>query len=78
MTGLADERQAIFVDDLIDRGPKQIESVRIARAMVTADSAQIVLGNHEFNADAYATPDGNGDHLHPSSARTTTSPTNSS
>ena len=59
------ERQAIFVGDLIDRGPKQIDSVRIARAMVEAGSAQIVLGNHEFNAVAYATPDGEGDYLRP-------------
>jgi hypothetical protein len=29
-------RQAIFVGDLIDRGPKQIDSVRIARAMAEA------------------------------------------
>jgi len=64
-----DERQAIFVGDLIDRGPKQIESVRIARAMVEAGSAQIVLGNHEFNAVAFATPDGNGDHLRPHSEK---------
>jgi hypothetical protein len=60
-----DERQAIFVGDLIDRGPQQIESVRIARTMVEAGSAQIVLGNHEFNAVAYATPDGQGDYLRP-------------
>ena len=59
------ERQAIFVGDLIDRGPKQVESVRIARSMVEAGSAQIVLGNHEFNAVAYATPDGQGDFLRP-------------
>ena len=59
------ERQAIFVGDLIDRGPKQIDSVRIARAMVESGSAQIVLGNHEFNAVAYATPDGEGDYLRP-------------
>ncbi len=57
------ERQAVFVGDLIDRGPKQIESVEIARAMVEAGAARIVLGNHEFNAVAYATPDGRGDHL---------------
>lgn len=57
------ERQAIFVGDLIDRGPKQIESVGIARSMVEAGSAQIVLGNHEFNAVAYATPDGCGGFL---------------
>jgi hypothetical protein len=59
------ERQSIFVGDLIDRGPQQVVSVRIARSMVEAGSAQIVLGNHEFNAVAYATPDGRGGYLRP-------------
>ena len=51
------ERQAVFVGDLVDRGKQQRETVRIARSMVDAGSAQIVLGNHEFNAIAYATWD---------------------
>ncbi len=46
-------RQAIFVGDLIDRGPKQLETVAIARAMVDGGSALIVAGNHEFNAVAW-------------------------
>jgi len=50
-------RQAIFVGDLIDRGPKQLEVYRLVRAMVDAGEAQIVMGNHEFNAIAWATPD---------------------
>ena len=64
-------RQAIFVGDLIDRGPKQIESVAIARAMVESGSAQMVLGNHEFNAIAYATPDGQDDYLRPHTDKNT-------
>jgi hypothetical protein len=59
------ERTAVLVGDLIDRGPEQVDSVRIVRAMVEAGSAQIVLGNHEFNAVAYATPDGRGGYLRP-------------
>ena len=51
------DRTAVFVGDLIDRGPGQLETLRIVRAMVEAGSAQIVLGNHEFNAVAYATVD---------------------
>lgn len=51
------ERQAIFVGDLIDRGPEQIETVRIVRSMLEAGSAQCVMGNHEYNAIAYATRD---------------------
>lgn len=51
------ERTAVFVGDLIDRGPLQRESIQIPRAMVEAGTAQIVLGNHEFNALAYRTWD---------------------
>ncbi|MEO6627288.1 MAG: metallophosphoesterase [Aquihabitans sp.] len=51
------DRQAVFVGDLVDRGPEQLETIEIVRAMVDAGSAQIVMGNHEFNAIAFATPD---------------------
>ena len=59
------ERKAIFVGDLIDRGPRQLDSVMIAKRMVEAGHAYIVMGNHEFNAIAYATPHPNkpGDFL---------------
>ena len=50
-------RQAIFIGDLIDRGPQQVETLELVRPMVECGSAQIVMGNHEFNAIAYATPD---------------------
>jgi hypothetical protein len=50
-------RQAIFVGDLIDRGPDQLRSVSIARQMVEAGSALAVMGNHEFNAIAWHTDD---------------------
>jgi len=53
------ERTAIFVGDLIDRGPKQLATVDLVRAMVEAGTAQCILGNHEFNAIAWATPDPN-------------------
>lgn len=49
-------RQVVFVGDLIDRGPAQQETVRIARAMVESGTALMVLGNHEYNAVAFATP----------------------
>jgi hypothetical protein len=51
------DRTAVFVGDLIDRGPGQLETLRLVRTMVEAGSAQVVLGNHEFNAIAYATVD---------------------
>ena len=47
---------ALFLGDLIDRGPRQLECVRIPRMMRDAGSARILMGNHEFNAIAYATP----------------------
>jgi Calcineurin-like phosphoesterase len=51
------ERTAIFVGDLIDRGPKQLATVKLVRAMVEADAGRCILGNHEFNAIAWVTPD---------------------
>lgn len=50
-------RKVIFLGDFIDRGPDQIESVQIAKSMVENNAALAVMGNHEFNAVAYATPD---------------------
>ena len=60
-------RQAIFVGDLIDRGPQQRRVLQTVKAMVDGGSAQMVLGNHEFNALAYATewPTGSGKYLRP-------------
>ena len=51
------ERQAIFIGDFIDRGPQQIETVRIVRDMVESGAALAVMGNHEFNAIAWDTED---------------------
>ncbi|MBX7435450.1 metallophosphoesterase [Mycobacterium sp. Y57] len=48
-------RTAIFVGDLIDRGDRQLRVLQIVKPMVDAGSARMVLGNHEFNALAYAT-----------------------
>jgi hypothetical protein len=49
-------RQAIFLGDFIDRGPKQVETFEIVRGMVDAGKALAVLGNHELNAIAWHTP----------------------
>jgi hypothetical protein len=51
------ERQAIFVGDFIDRGPRIRETLEIVRPMVDGDSALAVMGNHEWNALAYHTAD---------------------
>lgn len=50
-------RKAVLLGDLIDRGPQQVETVKIVRSMVDAGDALIVLGNHEYNACAYMIPD---------------------
>jgi len=46
-------RTAIFLGDLIDYGPQQLETVAIVRRMQVAGSAQVIMGNHEFNAIAW-------------------------
>src|SRR5208282_4719834 len=42
-------RRAIFLGDLIDRGPKQLATVDLVRRMVDAGTARCVMGNHELN-----------------------------
>jgi len=49
-------RKAVFLGDFIDRGPHQRGVIRIVRPMIDAGHALAVMGNHEFNAIAYATP----------------------
>ena len=45
-------RKAVFVGDLIDRGPAQVKVLQTVRDMVESDQALLVLGNHELNAIA--------------------------
>lgn len=54
-------RKAIFVGDYIDRGPRQVDTCKLVRGMVEGDSALAILGNHEFNAIAWHTPDRTGE-----------------
>lgn len=46
----------VFVGDLVDRGPGQIETIMIVRRMIDAGIAQAVMGNHELNAIAWYLP----------------------
>lgn len=57
------ERKVIFVGDYIDRGPEIRETVHLVRNMVEADSAIALMGNHEYNAVAYAKQLGDGSFL---------------
>ena len=43
-----DGRKAIFVGDLVDRGPRILDSVRLVKAMVDAGTALCVPGNHDM------------------------------
>jgi len=47
--------KAIFVGDLIDRGPYQLETLTIIKEMVDNQNAYVVMGNHEFNAIGWYT-----------------------
>jgi len=55
-------RRAIFLGDVVDRGPHIREALHLVKAMVDAGSAECILGNHEFNAIGYTTraPQGAG------------------
>ncbi|MFO1315661.1 MAG: metallophosphoesterase [Burkholderiales bacterium] len=59
------ERTAIFVGDVVDRGPGQLDTIHIVREMLDAGTGQAVMGNHEFNAIAWYMPDPecDGEHL---------------
>jgi hypothetical protein len=51
------DRKGVFLGDFIDRGPQIRGTLKIVRPMVDGRHALAVMGNHEFNAIAYATPD---------------------
>jgi hypothetical protein len=65
-------RQAVFLGDLIDRGPEQMRVLEIVRSMVDAGDALCIMGNHEFNAIGFATEDplNSGERLRPNRGNT--------
>lgn len=54
------DRKAVFVGDIINRGPKIRETISLVRGMVEAGNALMVLGNHELNAIVMETKDKTG------------------
>jgi protein phosphatase len=44
----SDRRKAIFVGDLVDRGPRILDALRLVRNMVVHGSALCVPGNHDM------------------------------
>ncbi|WP_437881575.1 metallophosphoesterase [Pseudomonas sp. LRF_L74] len=49
-------RMALFLGDLIDRGPRIREALHLVHDMVDAGQALCIMGNHEYNALAWNTP----------------------
>jgi hypothetical protein len=61
--------QAIFVGDFVDRGPLQRRVIDLVRRMVDGGAAKAVMGNHEFNAIGYHTPNEDGGFLRPRNSK---------
>lgn len=66
-------RKVIFLGDYIDRGPKIRQVLQTVRGMCDAGDALAIMGNHEYNAVAYAAPDGKGGWLREHNERNTRS-----
>lgn len=49
-------RMALFLGDIIDRGPQVREALHVVRDMVEMEQALCIMGNHEFSALGWATP----------------------
>ena len=49
-------RQALFLGDIVDRGPRIREALHIVHDMVEAGQAFCIMGNHEYNALGWVTP----------------------
>ena len=57
------ERLAVFVGDLIDRGPENFRTIEIVKAMTDNGHALITMGNHEYNALCFHTTNSAGNFL---------------
>ncbi|WP_236170962.1 metallophosphoesterase [Pseudomonas pseudonitroreducens] len=49
-------RQALFLGDIIDRGPRIREALHRVHDMVAGGEALCIMGNHEFNALGWSMP----------------------
>lgn len=61
--------KAVFVGDFVDRGSQQLATLQIIFAMLDNDYAHAVMGNHEYNAIAFATKDDKGEYLRPHTSK---------
>ncbi|TVZ39454.1 calcineurin-like phosphoesterase family protein [Alteromonadaceae bacterium 2753L.S.0a.02] len=48
-------RKAIFLGDVVDRGPRIREALHVVKNMVDAGAGYCVMGNHEYDALGYTT-----------------------
>jgi hypothetical protein len=55
-------RKAVFVGDLVDRGPDVSDVLALVKAMVDAGEAWMVLGNHELGLLGWYTQSANGEY----------------
>ena len=65
-------RKVIYLGDIVDRGPRIREALHIVKDMIDHGQAEIVLGNHEYNAMCYCTegrPDSGQRYLREHTAR---------
>ena len=67
-------RRAVFLGDLIDRGPNIRRVLQIARSMAETENAMVIMGNHELNALCFHTEirDQPGLHLRPHTSKNVT------
>jgi hypothetical protein len=49
-------RQALFLGDIVDRGPRIREALHRVHDMVAAGEALCIMGNHEYNLLGWSTP----------------------
>jgi hypothetical protein len=61
-------RRAVFVGDLIDRGPRVRDTLWLVRDMVERGHAIALMGNHEYNALCYHISEGDS-HLRPHTSK---------
>ncbi len=57
------QRKAVFVGDLIDRGPENFKTLEIVKPMADQKQALIVMGNHEYNALCFHSQGDQGNYL---------------
>lgn len=65
------QRMAVFLGDIVDRGPHIREALDLVKRMVDAGFALCIMGNHEYNAISYTTESvqSPGSYLRPHNAR---------